>query len=264
MDLPELESARGWPVHQQIAAALRSAIDAGSYPPGGRVPGENAIMKRYGVARWTARQALAELSAAGYIRTVPKVGTFVCGEQHLVRTPRRYRRGTRSAPFVTDARDAGLRAEVEARSEVVSALAGIAERLSVSVDTPVMRTQYRFLAGGRPVQASVSYEPHAAIAGTPIEYPERGEHAGAGVVARYDAIGVHIDHVSEEVTQRPPRGTEADDLDVPRGAHVFLIHRTFTSKGRPIETADIVIPSDRYSLLYSFPIPDEDDEPTAT
>jgi len=43
------------PKYRQIADELRRAIQAGDYPPGGALPGENEIMQRYQVARMTAR-----------------------------------------------------------------------------------------------------------------------------------------------------------------------------------------------------------------
>ncbi|GAA3303740.1 hypothetical protein GCM10020295_53090 [Streptomyces cinereospinus] len=53
------------PKYQRIAAELREAIDAGRYGAGDRLPGENDLMAEHGVARMTARQALAVLQAEG-------------------------------------------------------------------------------------------------------------------------------------------------------------------------------------------------------
>jgi GntR family transcriptional regulator len=262
VNLPALDPSDNRPVHQRIAAALSAAIEAGTYPPGERFPGENAIIKRYGVARWTAREALAALTAAGYIRTVPKVGTFVRDDRHLIRRPRRYRRAKQVGEFATEVRAAGLSPDIEADTDVVPADPEIAVRLDVTPGDSVVRTRYRFLADHRPIQTSTSYERHDLTAGTPIELPEAGPYAGTGVITRYDAIGIRIDHVTEEVTTRAPRGTETTDLDIPKGVHVFVVRRTFTAHDRPIETADIIIPGDRYALVYTFAVTDTDaDEP---
>lgn len=45
-----------------VARDLREAIQRGDYPPGSKLPGENDIMRDHGVARMTARQALAQLT----------------------------------------------------------------------------------------------------------------------------------------------------------------------------------------------------------
>ncbi|MGI9064116.1 MAG: GntR family transcriptional regulator [Pseudonocardiaceae bacterium] len=59
------EAGETTPVYARIAADLRAAIRAGEYVDGDRLPGENALMARYGVARMTARQALATLRYEG-------------------------------------------------------------------------------------------------------------------------------------------------------------------------------------------------------
>lgn len=261
MELPELDPADERPKHQQITARLRQAIESGSYEPGERFPGENTLMTRYQVARSTARQALAELIDSGYLRTEPKVGTFVRDDRQLIRKPRRYRRTKDTGPFATDARGAGLSADIEAATETVPADQATADRLNLHAGDQVIRTRYRFLANGRPIQSSTSYEPAALTLGTLIERPEEGPYAGAGVVARFDSLGVHITHVTEEIRVRPPRPDETTDLQVPRGVHVFDIRRTFTTDSRPVETADITIPGDRYALVYAFQVPDDEQDP---
>jgi DNA-binding GntR family transcriptional regulator len=259
--LPDLDADDARPIHEQIAARLREAIESGDYAPGDKFPGENVLMKRYRVARWTAREALSALIEGGYLRTEPKVGTFVRDDRTLVRKPRRYRRAGALGPFATEAREASLDPRIEAETDRVSATAEVAARLEVAEGADLVRTRYRYLGNGHPVQLAVSYEPTALTSGTPIERPEAGPHAGRGVILRFDAIGIHIDHVDEEVRTRAPRTNETRDLAIPRGVHVFHLRRTHRAQGRPVETADIVIPGDRYVLHYSFRIPDADEDP---
>jgi DNA-binding GntR family transcriptional regulator len=74
-------------------------------------------------------------------------------------------------------------------------------------------------------------------------------------VARMDAIGVRIDDSVERITARPAIEVEARELKLPlRGQFVFVIERTYYAAGRPVETADITIPGDRYELVYRIPI----------
>lgn len=194
---------------------------------------------------------------------MPKVGTLVRDDRQLIRKPRRYRRAKREGEFATDAR-AGMDPSVEATTEVVPAEDDVAERLQVPTGTALTRTVYRFLADGRPTQTSTSYELHDTIAGTPIAVPEEGPLAGTGVITRYDSIGIRIDHVTEEVSMRPPRGSEGIELDIPPAVQVFVIRRTFSAHSKPVETADIVIPGERYALFYSFAVTDEDEDPSTT
>lgn len=259
--LPELDPKDQRSKNQQIAAVLRQAIESGDLRPGDRVPGENVLMDRYGVARWTAREALAAVANLGLITKIPKVGTFVADRRRLERRPRRYRRTKAAGEFATEARAAGMNPRVEADSEKTTAPPDIAERLKITIGSAVMRTHYRFLANERPIQTSISYEPLNITEGTAVEVPEDGPMAGAGVIARMDSIGVRITHVSEEVAIRPPFQEEADTLEIPAGVQVFDIWRTLMTDGRPVEVANIIIPGDRYVLAYQFTVPDGDSDP---
>lgn len=64
-------------VYQRIAAELRQRIIAGELAAGDRVPGENTLIADYGVARSTARQALALLRDEGLTSTRQGAGVRV-------------------------------------------------------------------------------------------------------------------------------------------------------------------------------------------
>ncbi len=51
--------------YRQIAAILRSRIEAGEYAPGQRLPGIHDLMQEYGVAHLTANKALRVLVDEG-------------------------------------------------------------------------------------------------------------------------------------------------------------------------------------------------------
>jgi GntR family transcriptional regulator len=65
------------PPHRQIAAWLRAKIQSGEYPPGRRIPSEKDIMDLSGVARTTARRAVALLRDEGLVVTTQGRGTHV-------------------------------------------------------------------------------------------------------------------------------------------------------------------------------------------
>lgn len=73
----EARSEKTTPRYRQIAAELRTLIASGEIPSGGAVPSESELARRFGVARGTARQALAELEGAGLIVAVHGKGRFV-------------------------------------------------------------------------------------------------------------------------------------------------------------------------------------------
>jgi len=64
-------------VYQQIAADLRSRIDAGEWAPRRRLPSVTHLGQHYGVARQTVLQALAVLRDLQVIYTVRNRGSFV-------------------------------------------------------------------------------------------------------------------------------------------------------------------------------------------
>ena len=79
MDLGELDRDGGTPPYQQIAARLRAAMDSGELEAGDRLPSEAELVAHYGIARMTARQAIAELRAEGRAVAEQGRGTFVAG-----------------------------------------------------------------------------------------------------------------------------------------------------------------------------------------
>lgn len=65
------------PRYRAIATDLRKLIGSGELPPGALLPSEAALVEQYGVARGTARQALAEIVGAGLAAAVPGRGRYV-------------------------------------------------------------------------------------------------------------------------------------------------------------------------------------------
>jgi hypothetical protein len=87
------------------------------------------------------------------------------------------------------------------------------------------------------------------------DHAARGRpHAGQGVVERMAVIGQRITHAEENVAARPTLASEADGSASGPGATVLTIARTYYTAERPVETADIVIPVERYSLVCEVPV----------
>jgi DNA-binding GntR family transcriptional regulator len=70
-------AASAMPQYRVIAAELREMIQSGRLGPGEALPSESALAEQYGVARGTARHALAELEGAGLVEPVHGRGRFV-------------------------------------------------------------------------------------------------------------------------------------------------------------------------------------------
>jgi DNA-binding GntR family transcriptional regulator len=65
------------PRYRQLAAILRARIESGELQPERPIPSEAQIEQEFGVARATARHAVAVLRDEGLVVTVPGMGTYV-------------------------------------------------------------------------------------------------------------------------------------------------------------------------------------------
>lgn len=243
------------PAYQQIADDIRQRILDGVYQPEEQLPTESDLMAEYGVSRIVVRNAVQALVSEGLVTKQHGKGTFVRAQQPMRKrlSVDLYGKRPTSSPMKRATEAEGRRSEWEWQSRRTAATKVIAERLAIGPGDPVVKTMYRFFADEQPVMLSTSYEPHALIAGTPVEQPEGGPITG--VVPRMDAIGQHITHVTEDVNARAPRPYESEQLEIAPGVPVITIIRTYFVEDRPVETCDIVVAADRYTLSYKIPIP---------
>lgn len=65
------------PVYVQVAAFLRARIASGQLLPDRPVPSESQLEQEFGVARGTARKAIALLRDEGLVVTVKGRGSYV-------------------------------------------------------------------------------------------------------------------------------------------------------------------------------------------
>lgn len=74
-----LVRGRGKPafLYRQLAGQLREAIERGDFKPGDMLPSMDDLAEKHKLNKATVRQALAELTAAGLVYSVPATGTFV-------------------------------------------------------------------------------------------------------------------------------------------------------------------------------------------
>ena len=158
------------------------------------------------------------------------------------------------SPFRAAMSATGRPATWESSSERTPLTPAMAARLAAQPGDPAMRTRYTFQAGGEPVMLSESWEPLELTGGSAVILPEEGPHAGEGVVDRMAIIGQQVTHAEEAVSARPALAAEAARLGIRPGATVLTIARTYHTAARPVETADIVLPVERYALVYEIPV----------
>lgn len=64
-------------LHQRIRTDIEARILSGDYPPGYRLPPEEALAREYRCSRMTANKALGALATAGLIERRRRAGSFV-------------------------------------------------------------------------------------------------------------------------------------------------------------------------------------------
>ncbi|GEB52090.1 MULTISPECIES: GntR family transcriptional regulator [Streptomyces] len=243
------------PAYLRVASDLRKKIADGSLPPHARLPSQARIREEYGVSDTVALEARKVLMAEGLVEGRSGSGTYV----REVPAPRRiartgYRTMSECTPFRQEQSDERVRGTWESHSEQEDAAPAIADRLDLAPGERVMRTRYVFRVDGDAAMLSTSWEPLSVTGRTPVMLPEEGPLAGRGVVERMAAIDLVVDNVTEEVGTRPGRAEETAALGGVPGHAVLVVARTFFAGKRAVETADVVVPADRFRIAYHLPV----------
>ncbi|WP_328411069.1 GntR family transcriptional regulator [Streptomyces violaceus] len=243
------------PAYLRVAGDLRQKIVDGQLAPHTRLPSQARIRQEYGVSDTVALEARKVLMAEGLVEGRSGSGTYV-RERPVPRRVSRsgYRPPGGATPFRQEQADGEGRGTWESSSEQSEASVAVAERLDIEPGDRVMCTKYLFREGGEAMMLSTSWEPLAVTGRTPVMLPEEGPLGGMGVVERMRAIEVIVDNVAEEVGARPGLAEELLLLGGVPGHVVVVVQRTFYASGRPVETADVVIPADRYRVAYHLPV----------
>ncbi|MGJ0152819.1 GntR family transcriptional regulator [Streptomyces sp. CH8.1] len=245
------------PPYLRIADILRQRIAEHVWTAGDRLPSRAQIAEECGVGENVVRRAQELLISQGVLEGRAGSGTYVAEPRRRVRVVRSSaREQPGGSPFRADMQAVGRQGNWESRTEAkVPAPAEVAARLGIAAGDLCVRTVYEFLADGRPVQLSTSWEPYELTAGTLVVLPEGGPHAGVGVVNRMAAIGITVSHAVEQPEPRQASAEEASLLGIQKAALVTHIRRTYYSdQGRPVETADIVVPVALCEVVYEIPI----------
>jgi DNA-binding GntR family transcriptional regulator len=256
------------PVYLRVLEDLRMRIREGVLEPGARVPSRNAIIARYGVGETAAKHALQVLATEGliearagsgsYVRRTPAARHLEHDRLHFPGSP--FGIGESASPadgmLISD-RPTARYVTWEHHSEHMAPPAAVARRLGSGAAAAALVTATRYLmsADGQPVQLATSYEPTGLTEGTAVALPEQGPYAGRGVIERMRSIGIEVDQVLEELSVRTCLLAEAAALAIPAGSAVIAIERTHLSGGQPVETADLVVPAEKYLLRFRFAVP---------
>lgn len=241
------------PVYREIAEELRAAITSGRLSDGDRVPGENDLMKRYGVARATARQALSVLINEGIVVPIRGSGVYVRAFRPLRRHgPKRLSRdlwGGGRAIWQADAGDRPFETD-SVEVDEVPAQPHVARALDLPERAPVLRRRRRYRLDERPMQLATSYLPRELVHGTPIAEIDTGP---GGIYARLAELGHAPAHFTEEIRVRMPTPGEIEALSLSAGTPVLDVLRTALTDDRlAVELNEMTLDGSAYVLQYDF------------
>lgn len=235
----------GQPLYLQVAGRLKGAIADGSYPVGGRLPTELDLCTQFNISRFTAREAIRVLATAGLVTRRQRVGTVVIAKPDDARF-------THDATSVRDllqyAQDTELRFMYVGRitlnrtqARELEAKAGdewtyaVGLRVTGSGDGPL---------APRPICITRLYL-SPLLKG--IDKRLRGRQ-GAVYALIESAYGHAIERVDQELQGVTLDADDAANLGARTGEPALrVLRRYYDDKGRLLEAAENVHPSDRFS-----------------
>ena len=231
------------PLYHQIYLILRSKILDGTYGRDERLPGEQEIVRHFGVSRITAKRALDELAAAGLV-------------------VRERGRGTK-VRFFRPARP------------LTSSVEGLLENLlAMGLETAVDLLDFAYVPAPDEVAGALECAPGAAVQrsirvrsmrGAPLSHltafvPEdiahsydRDDLATTPLLVLLERYGVVVSSADQTITAALADSQVAPALDVEVGSPLLAINRVVRDQdGHPVEYLKALYRPDRYQHRMSL------------
>lgn len=236
-------------VHE-IAANLRSRIDAGEFAPDGKLPSTRDLSTHYDISPQAIARVVALLKADGVVEGRQGKGVFVRVWQPLAYRPQSEFRA--KAPSVdiwtsllsAEGRDGEQTIEVtrEVPTEAVRRRLQLAEGELVAVRR---RTSY---VDGHPWSTDDSYVRLPVVEESEWMTPGSVERGTNQVLAE---LGHELVESLDELYVRMPRPEEAERLALGIGTPLAeLITTGHDSDGRPVQVTICLLPGDRNVIVY--------------
>ncbi|MFB8401278.1 GntR family transcriptional regulator [Streptomyces sp. NPDC055912] len=238
--------------YQRIADQLRAAIAEGRHRAGERLPGEDALAKEYGVGAVTIQRAVELLKNDGFLAGRRGSGVYVQDLQLLRRhgTPRRTDDQWAAGPRIWPANETQRPTidQVEVNEE--PAPSSVAAVLGLHDKEAALVCDCRFLVDGRPVKLVRTYLPTRLSRGGTVA---RADSAPGDLQSMLAELGLHPEHIREEVRGRAPSSEEANRLGIPIGRFVLEAYRVaIDGNGQAIGVEQTTMDSASYVVEYAY------------
>lgn len=239
------------PKYWRIAEELRAEILSGRLAPGEQLPGEIQLAEDHGVARGTARRALAVLQTEGLVVARKGAGVFVRDSKPILR-----KANQRLSADQWGSGKSIWEVDVETRPMAVDRIRvyrdTAPDRIARVLDTTdVIVRERRYLVDGSPVMLATSFLPAEIAAGSPIADPDPGD---GGIYARLQDLGLKPLRFREQLRGRPASPDEVELLALgASGASVLTVARlAYVAEDRVVEVNEQVLDAAVYILQYDF------------
>ncbi len=224
------------PLYFQVEQRIEKAIMDGHLPAGARLENEVALGERLNLSRPTIRRAIQDLVDKGLLVRRRGIGTQVVHG--------RVTRGVELTSLFDDLNQGNQKPTTRVLSHTLDkANDTVADRLGVSVGSPVLHTKRVRIADGVPVAVLENWLPEQF---TDISESELSD------VGLYEIIrsrGVAIRVAKQKIGARTSNAAEAALLDVDRGTALLTMERAaFDSSGKGIEFGSHYYRPDLYSF----------------
>jgi GntR family transcriptional regulator len=231
------------PMYFQIQSQLLKTIHSGQLRAGDSLPSEEELSRIYGVSRMTSRQALQALKSQGFVTRSKGKGTFVS-------QPRVDKNIMHLSGFTSEMRALGMRASSRVLAAgIVPAVAEVASRLQIEIDSPTFRLRRLRLAEDLPVAIEEIWLPM-------MRYPgiEKLDFSRLSLYRtlreRYE---IQVGCANEILEARPASKCESELLQVQARSSLLVISRTLRSvDGSPLEAAHSIYRGDRYRAVIQI------------
>lgn len=222
----------------RIEQDIRILIDSGAVRAGDRIPTEDELCDRYGVAKMTVRQGLSRLVASGVLIRRRGIGTFVAA-------PKIERAGNRLLGFEEDARAHGVQPSTEVMAKNwVDATPDEAETLGLSPNVQVLRIDRLRRTDGEPIALNTILLP--PVIGRLLEHLDFGRSLYALAA---EALGQPVAYADQRVEAVTADRNQAALLRVADGSALLRVQRvTYLSDGRLLGLTRSHYRGDRYFI----------------
>jgi GntR family transcriptional regulator len=234
----------GTSLHRQMFVVLRERIITGEYPAGGLIPKEEDLCTAFGVSRITARRALTDLEAQGFVNRRQGLGTFVRADLPVARK-------SATMSFVDALHKTATDTKVEVISvEIEAAPASVALQLELEPNQRAVHAVRLRKSGGDTLMISDAWVPERfSKVVTANSLKKR---------ALYEILmaqGINFGRVIQETTAVAADPVSAQWLKTEVGMPLLRVKRLiYDSERQPVQLLTVTVSPERSRMLADMSV----------